>query len=108
MAARKQNKHFVTQELENAAKTFQERNEKYGNNSYGGAYKQHGHVMTALFPDGLELVEPEDYNRMGVVNMMVSKLVRYANNFDEGGHHDSLHDLSVYAAMLNDLDQGGI
>lgn len=102
MAARKLKKHYVTKELEEAAKTFQERNEKYDS-----AYKKHGHVMDALFPDGITIQGSADQNRMGVFVMIVGKLVRYANNFEDGGHHDSLHDLAIYSNMLKDLDANG-
>jgi len=95
-------KTYVSTELTEAAKTFEERSKVYGE-----AYRQHGDVMSALLPEGVELVEALDYNRYGVLNMIVSKLVRYAHNFEEGGHKDSLHDISVYAAMLNDLDENG-
>lgn len=102
MATKKVKKHFVAQELEESANTFQQRNELYGN-----TYKQHGNVMAALFPNGIQLETTHDMNRMGVLNMMVSKLTRYANNWSEGGHYDSLHDLAVYSTMLNDLDING-
>jgi hypothetical protein len=94
-------KSYVTAELQNAAKTFQERNE-----TYGDTYKRHGDVAAALFPEGVDLVTAEDQNRYAIVNMLISKLTRYAANFEEGGHQDSLHDITVYAAMLNELDNG--
>jgi hypothetical protein len=97
--AKKQSKCFVAVELESAANTYEERNAIYGD-----TYKRHGHVMSALFPDGIAVDNPHDMNRLGVLNMIVGKLTRYATNFDNGGHKDSLHDLSVYAAMLNELD----
>jgi hypothetical protein len=39
-----------------------------------------------------------------VMTHIVSKLHRYALNFETGGHQDSLKDLAVYAAMLASLD----
>jgi len=45
-----------------------------------------------------------DANRMGCLNMIVGKLIRYASNWDKGGHKDSLDDISVYAQMLNEID----
>ena len=93
-------KPFVTNELISAAKTFEERNEVYGD-----TYKRHGDVSLALFPDGVTLETAEDQNRYACLNMIIGKLTRYATNFEEGGHQDSLHDISVYAAMLNELDQ---
>ena len=58
---------------------------------YGEAYKQKGEVMENIFPSGARLD-------------MVSKIIRYANNFDVGGHADSLDDISVYAQMLREID----
>lgn len=80
-----------------ASETFKERGERYGR-----AYHQHGYVMSALMGP-IELETPEDYKRFGVINMMVSKLCRYVNNFENGGHKDSAHDLIVYAAILEEL-----
>lgn len=82
-----------------AAETYAERNKVYGD-----TYKIHGTVMQSLFPDGVKLECDDDHNRFGVLTMMVGKLTRYAQNFEKGGHADSLHDLSVYSAMLNELD----
>lgn len=97
--AKRQNKHFVTKELETAASTFQQKNEEYGD-----TYQRHGEVMSALFPDGIALSGAHEMNRFGTLNMIVGKLTRYANNFENGGHQDSMHDLEVYAAMQNHLD----
>ena len=92
--------HFVVSELNSLIETFKKKTVKYGN-----SYKEFGKIAVALFPNGIELNSIEDFNRFGVLNMMISKLARYAANFNEGGHYDSLHDLSVYSTMLNDLDQ---
>lgn len=94
-------KSHVATELENAAKTFEQRNAVYGD-----TYKRHGDVSLALFPEGVDLRTAEDQNRYACLSMIVGKLARYATNFEEGGHEDSLHDISVYAAMLNELDNG--
>lgn len=91
-----------------AAETHKERNKMYGD-----AYKKFGGVMSALFPDGVKLETDDDHNRFGVLVMIVGKLTRYAPNFKpepkefemyQVGHADSLRDLSVYAAMLAELD----
>ena len=62
-------------------------------------------LMCALFPNGIVLKTPEDHNRFGVLTMIASKLNRYCNNFESGGHADSIHDLGVYAFMLEELDE---
>ena len=86
--------------MEAALNTFRERNKTYGDN-----YLQHGEVMTALFPDGIKLNSVEDWNRFGVINMIVAKLTRYAQGWPKV-HQDSVHDLGVYAFMLESLDSG--
>lgn len=85
--------------LQLSAEIYRERNKLYGN-----SYHNHGLVMTALFPSGIELKTVSDFNRFGVLNMMVSKLSRYTENFAKGGHPDSSHDLTTYTAMLSELD----
>ena len=84
--------------LEDALHTFKQRNKQYGDN-----YLTHGQVMTALFPDGVQLKTVEDYNRFGVINMIVAELTRYSQNWPKT-HQDSLHDLGVYAFILESLD----
>lgn len=81
-----------------AADTYRERNALYGD-----SYKQFGGVMQALFPHGILIDTPDAWNRLGIINMMVSKLTRYTANFCDGGHTDSAHDLGVYSFMLEEL-----
>lgn len=88
----------VPRTLRKAAKTFEQRNAVYGD-----SYKSFGKVMMALFPNGLELDTVDEWNRAGVLFMMVSKLMRYAVQFEHGGHQDSAHDLCVYSAMLEEM-----
>ena len=85
--------------LRQAAQTYEERNKIYGDN-----YKRFGPIMALLFPKGIELITEDDHNRFGVFVQCVSKLTRYAEQFEVGGHDDSLLDLSVYANMLRELD----
>lgn len=84
--------------IEAALETFKARN-----TSYGDSYLRHGIVMSALFPDGIELKTQEDFNRFGVLNMQVSKLVRYTQSWDRP-HIDSSHDLGVYSFIQEELD----
>jgi hypothetical protein len=87
--------------LRSAASTYEERNKLYGDN-----YKRFGDVMLALLPAGVKLETKEQWNRFGVFFHVVGKVTRYAANIDAGGHTDSAHDLSVYAAMLEELTEG--
>lgn len=87
--------------LEKLGETYRERNLVYGDN-----YKTHGNVMLALFPAGVPAqITKDDANRFGVLLMMISKLERYICNWHNGGHEDSLNDLSVYSQMLAELDR---
>jgi hypothetical protein len=72
---------------------------------YGEGYKNFGEIIFAAFPQGIILNTPKGFARFGILNMMFSKLHRYCNNFHTNGHRDSLKDLSVYAAMLAELDE---
>tara|TARA_Y100000385_G_C12588993_1_gene423851 strand:+ start:103 stop:396 length:294 start_codon:yes stop_codon:yes gene_type:complete len=84
--------------MEGALKTFKERNKTYGDN-----YHRHGKVMMSLFPNGVNLSTEKEWNRFGIINMIVSKLTRYSENWPNH-HQDSVHDLGVYAFMLESLD----
>jgi hypothetical protein len=87
--------------LQAAAATFAERNKVYGDN-----WTKIGSAMQALFPDGITLVTAEDHVRFYYLLSVVQKLTRYSNNFATGGHQDSIHDVVVYSAMLEDFDAG--
>lgn len=82
--------------LAEMADTFRERNKVYGDN-----YKRVGDVMAALFPEGVMLVTPEDFNVWHLFELMVVKMTRFANSGLT--HEDSIHDLAVYAAMVESL-----
>jgi hypothetical protein len=97
---RKPRKKGVAQLLKSAAEEFEKKNAEYGD-----AYKHHGHIMAAMFPEGVELLDAHDQNRYAHLNLIVGKLNRYAQNFSNGGHQDSLHDIQVYAAILEELDE---
>lgn len=89
-------------QLKEAAELFEEKNKEYGS-----SYKEFGKIMLAYFPDGVVLKTKKDFTRWGMLNIMMSKISRYCNNFTKGGHPDSLNDLSVYSAMLAEIDQLG-
>jgi hypothetical protein len=88
----------VPEMLRQAAATYEERNLTYGDN-----YKKFG---AATFPllRHIRLEDEMDMNRLGILVMMMSKIGRYCENFNKGGHDDSLLDLAVYTTMLRELD----
>jgi hypothetical protein len=81
-----------------AAKTFAERQKVYGSN-----YLRAGAALAALFPEGLDLKSIDDHNRFQIFNLILVKLSRYAVNW-KTGHQDSIHDVAVYAAILEAID----
>lgn len=89
----------VPEMLREAAETYEERNK-----TYGSTYKKHGGVVNALFPNGVMLADANAHNRFAIITMIVGKLTRYCQNFNNGGHEDSIHDLAVYAKMLQEID----
>jgi hypothetical protein len=80
-----------------------ERDQLYNREEYAWA---HGRVMIELFGGSVpEMMRSDDASRMGLINQIVSKLIRYTSNWNKGGHQDSLDDLSVYSQMLAELDR---
>lgn len=79
--------------LENMAETFRKRNKVYGDN-----YMKVGAIMKILFPNGVTLQTPEDFNRWHLFELMIVKLTRFTNTGML--NIDSIHDLAVYAAMV--------
>lgn len=92
-------KRSVPDALLDLSNLYAERNKQYGDD-----YKLHGHIMVALFPEGVDLSTPAEFNRYSCLKEIVTKIARYANNFSKGGHKDSLDDITVYAQMLQELD----
>lgn len=89
----------VPEMLREAAATYEERNKLYRDN-----YLHFGIVMRGFFHRSVTLETVEDFNRMGVLVQVVSKISRYCENFEKGGHDDSLLDMAVYSQMLRELD----
>lgn len=85
--------------LASGAETFNRNNPAYGNN-----WEKVGIVMATMYPDGLMLKTADDHARYHIFSWIVGKLTRYGHQFSKGGHRDSIHDISVYAAMLEALD----
>lgn len=85
--------------LAKAAEIFKAKGEEYGN-----SYHEFGPILKALYPDGIELKTTEQMNRFAVFSLMLVKIQRYSHHFLDDGHKDSLDDLIVYTAMLQELD----
>jgi hypothetical protein len=82
-----------------AADLYRERNTLYKDD-----YKKIGAIWQQLLPEGANLKTQADFNRFSLMLMILAKVSRYARNFNEGGHGDSLNDLAVYAMMLKEVD----
>lgn len=87
--------------LQRNALLFKQRNALYKDN-----FRMVGKVMRALFPDGPPKLETEDdYNRWHLFELAIVKLTRYTVHYNEGGHEDSINDLTVYMSMVAALDK---
>lgn len=75
------------------AETYRERNAIYGDN-----WRNVGNVMMALCPEGVEMRTAEGFNTWHLFELIVVKLTRFANS--DLTHEDSIHDVAVYAAMI--------
>lgn len=82
--------------LAEMAKTYKDRNAVYGSN-----YLNVGPVMDGLFPNGVRLSTPEEFIRWHLFELIVVKMTRFA--VSGLTHLDSIHDIAVYAAMLETL-----
>lgn len=89
----------VIRGLEQAITTYKDRNAVYKDN-----FRVVGDVVEALFPNGVELQTREDFTRWHIFELLIVKLTRYAANYPEGGHPDSLADMIVYLGILNGID----
>lgn len=79
--------------LTSMADTYRERNKVYGDN-----WRNVGNVMMQLFPGGIELRDADAFNTWHLFELIVVKLTRFANSGLT--HADSIHDIAVYAAMI--------
>lgn len=83
----------VPEILEEMAATFRDRNAVYGDN-----WRMVGQLMAVMFPEGVRLQAAEDYDVWHLFELMIVKLSRFA--ISKTTHIDSIHDLAVYAAMI--------
>jgi hypothetical protein len=89
----------VPDRLAALADIYEDRNALYGDN-----YKRFGDIMVGLFPKGLTIDSAPGWNRIALLIHMVTKVTRYAENHNDGGHADSLDDIAVYSQMLREID----
>lgn len=82
--------------LDHAAATYRERNAGYKDNAV-----MVGAVMKALFPHGVTLRNEEDHHAYHLFELLIVKLTRFVKS--DLRHADSIHDLAVYAAMVETL-----
>lgn len=90
---------YVSTLLNRLSELYAERNAVYKDN-----YLKVGGVMSAMFPDGMVLKTAEDFNRWHLFELAIVKLTRYANQYEAGGHPDSIEDMIVYLSMVAGLD----
>lgn len=81
--------------LAEMAKTFKERNAVYGDN-----YRMVAKLMAVLFPHGLppDLFTKDQFH---LFELIIVKLSRFA--ISNLTHRDSVHDMAVYAAMIESV-----
>jgi hypothetical protein len=87
---------------------------------YGNSYIRAGKVLKALIPEGFKVETEQDFATMAVLGIMSHKMCRAFNtqavraksicepppehlNLADLGHQDSIHDLAVYTAILEEL-----
>ena len=94
------NDRTVDKILNAGAETFKDRHRLYGDN-----YKRFGNILTHLFPNGVDVTNPDIANKLNLLIQITGKVTRYAEGLSNGnkGHKDSAHDIMVYAAMLEEL-----
>lgn len=92
-------KRSVAEALADLASLYDERNALYKDN-----YKRFGPALFTLMGP-VQLNNAHEFNRFAILVQVFAKVSRYVQMFNEGGHNDSLDDLSVYAQMLQELDR---
>lgn len=86
--------------LNDCSETYHAKHKIYGNN-----FLIIGKAMEAIFPEGLTIKTADDWNRIHLFLLNMVKVTRYANNYNTGGHEDSLRDSIVYQSMLQFVDE---
>ena len=100
----------ISKELMQAAKTSRARHKVYSA-SKRDSLTLHADLLALLFPNILTQrgstpfykINPE---RAAMIHFITAKLARYAISLDNGDAHlDSLHDLGIYAIMLERIEK---
>lgn len=86
----------VPELLKEKAQLFEKKSKEYGN-----SYLQYGEVMEKIFPKGFQCDNVDGWNKFGIFNMMIHKLLRIANT--DFNSVDSIKDLQVYGAILEEV-----
>jgi hypothetical protein len=94
----KRKKRTAAERLQNLVDLRNQRSNLYGDN-----YVRAGIAMKVLFGKPLTLTSSLDHARYGLLTQVMSKLSRYAVQW-ETGDEGSLDDLSVYAQLLAEVD----
>lgn len=79
-----------------AIETFNERN-----GMYGASYIKTAKLMEVLHPEGLNIKTAKEHELAHLWYLLIVKLTRFANTGMT--HRDSIHDLAVYAALIESL-----
>jgi len=82
--------------LESGAATHRAKNAEYKD-----ANVLVGKIMEILFPNGVTLRTAADFEKWHLFELLVVKLTRFVTS--ELEHQDSIHDLMIYAAMIESL-----
>lgn len=90
----------VPEILEAGAATYRERNLIYGDN-----WETFREVMLLLFPNGIDLSDPDKLIKYNWLCHIVGKVTRFVNA--DMNHVDSIHDMGVYAAMIEAYIKAG-
>jgi hypothetical protein len=65
-----------------------------------GRFDRVGHVLHHMFPNGLLLSNPQEFNRLVLFIMMINKLVRLSTVLPQKVQLDTLDDVAVYSMIM--------
>ena len=82
--------------LESGAATHRAKNAEYKD-----ANVLVGKIMELLFPNGVKLRTAAEFEKWHLFELLIVKLTRFVTS--ELEHQDSIHDLMIYAAMIESL-----